>query len=68
MLDSSKLKGIADDIFKFAENGEKVPLKDRKHCEKRRNCSLRTISPFPAVFSKYLYCGHVKIRACLGKG
>ena len=40
----------------------------RKHCGKRRNCSLRAISPFPAAFSKDLYCRHVKTRACLGKG
>ena len=32
----------------------------RKHCGKRRNCSLRAISPFPTVFSKDLYCRHVK--------
>ena len=24
----------------------------RKHCGKRRNCSLRAIFPFPTVFSK----------------
>ena len=40
----------------------------RKHCGKRRNCSLRAISPFPTVFSKDLYSRHVKTRACLGKG
>ena len=40
----------------------------RKHCRKRRNCSLRVISPFPTVFSKDYYCRHVKTRACLGKG
>ena len=40
----------------------------RKHCGKRRNCSLRAISPFPAVFSKDLYSRRVKSRACLGKG
>ena len=39
----------------------------RKHCAKRRNCSLRAISPFPTVFCKDLNCRHVKIRACLGK-
>ena len=39
-----------------------------KHCGKRRNCSWRAISPFPSVFSKDLYCRHVKTRACLGKG
>ena len=40
----------------------------RKHCGKRRNCSLRAISPFPTVFSKHLHCRHVKTRAPLGKG
>ena len=39
----------------------------RKHCGKRRNCSLRAISSFPPVFSKDMYCSHVKTRACLGK-
>ena len=39
----------------------------RKHRGKRRNCSLRAISPFPTVFSKDLYCRHVKTRACFGK-
>ena len=47
---------------------KKVLQKVRKHCGKRRNCSLRAISPFPTVFSKALYCRHVKTRACLGKG
>ena len=46
---------------------QKVLQKGRKHCGKRRNCSLRAISPFPTVFSKDLYCGHVKFRASLGK-
>ena len=32
---------------------------------KRRNCSLRAISPFPTVFSKEFYRRHVKTRACL---
>ena len=40
----------------------------RKHCRKRRNCLLLAISPFPTVFSKDMYCRHVKTRACLGKG
>ena len=40
----------------------------RKHCGKRRNCSLQAIFPFPRVFSKDFYCQHVKTRACLGKG
>ena len=33
-----------------------------------RNCSLGAISPFPTVFSKELYCRHIKTQACLGKG
>ena len=39
---------------------QKVLQKTRNHCRKRRNCSLRAISPFPTVFSKDLYCRHVK--------
>ena len=35
--------------------------KGRKHCGKRRYCSLRAISPFPTVFSKDYR--HVKTRA-----
>ena len=40
----------------------------RKHLGKRRNCSLRAISPFPTVFSKDFYYRHVKTMACLGRG
>ena len=68
ILDSSALKMFADDHFKFDENGQIVLQMGRKHCGKRRNCSLRAISPFPTVFSKDLYCRHVKTRACLGNG
>ena len=46
------MKEFADDNFKFDENGKKVIRTGRKHCWKRRNCSLRAISPFPTVFSK----------------
>ena len=60
-------KRFADDNFKFDENGEKDLQMGRKHSGKRRNCSSRAISPFPAVFSKDLYCRHVKTRACLGR-
>ena len=34
---------------------QKFSKKGRKHCGKRRNCSLRAISLFPTVFSKDLY-------------
>ena len=40
----------------------------RKHCGKKRNCSLRAISPFPTLLSKDLYCKHIKPRTCLGNG
>ena len=35
---------------------------------KVEKCWLQAISPFPTVFSKDLFCSHVKSRACLGKG
>ena len=40
----------------------------RKHCGKKEKLLIWAISPFPTVFSKDLYCRHVKTRACLGKG
>ena len=39
----------------------------RKHCGKRRNCSLRAISPFPTVFSRLLLQTH-KNQDLFGKG
>ena len=62
----SKLKEFADDNFRFDENGIKF-FNWLENTEKRRNCSLRAISRFLTVFSKDLYCRHVKTRACLGK-
>ena len=67
ILDSSKLKQYADDTFEFDENGRKFSKQVEYTVGKRRNCSLRAISPFSTVFSKDLYCRHVKIRTCLGK-
>ena len=53
ILDSSKLKEFPDDDFKFNENGRKFFKQVEKHCGKRRNCSLRAISPFsPQCFQK----------------
>ena len=40
----------------------------RKHCGKRKNCSLRAISPFPTVFSKGLFPRGVKRCHCVGMG
>ena len=67
IIDLSKLKELADNNFKFDENWQEVLERGRKHCWKRSNCSLGAISPFPTVFSKYLYSRHLKARACLGK-
>ena len=66
ILDSSKLKRVCRRRFKIWWKWEQVLLQGRKHWGKRRNCSLRAISPFPTVFSKDLYCRHVKTRACFG--
>ena len=40
----------------------------REHRGRRRNCSLRAISPFPTVFSKGLFPRDVKRCHCLGMG
>ena len=53
--------------FQIWVKRRKVLQKFGKHCGKRRNCSFRSISPFPTVLLKGYYCRHVKIRACLGK-
>ena len=68
ILGSSKLKEFAYVKFKFDKTWLKLIQKVRKQCGKRRNCSLRAISPFPTVFSKDFNCRHVKARDCLGEG
>ena len=60
---SNTLQTTILNLTKMAESSSM----GRKHGGKRRNCSSRAISPFPTVFSKDLYCRHVKTRACLGK-
>ena len=62
ILDSSKMKELADDNFKFDENGRKLS----KWVE--NTVGKGEIAHFPSVFSMDLYCRHVKTRACLGKG
>ena len=66
-LDSSKLKEFTDDNSKFDENGGKFSKRRRKHCVKRRNCSLWAISPFPTVFSKDLHCKQLKNKGLFGE-
>ena len=52
VLGSSKFKAFTDGDFEF--NGMVESSPKRKHCGKRRNCSLPAISPFPTVFTKDL--------------
>ena len=40
--------------FQISQKWQKVIQTGRKHCGKRRNCSLQAISPFPTVFSNLL--------------
>ena len=65
-LHSAKLKGFADNNFKFVENGGKFSERVENTVGKRRNCSLQAISPFPTGFSKELYCRHIKTRVFFG--
>ena len=59
VLDPSKLKEFAEDNCTFDEN-DKAREEKRKHCGKRRNCSLRVFSPFPTVFLNDLSRRHIK--------
>ena len=52
--------------FQIWRKCQKVIQIGRKHCGKRRNCSLRAISPFPTVFSKGLLPRGIKRCHCVG--
>ena len=54
--------------FQIWRKWQKVIQTGRKHCGKRRNCSLLAISPFPTVFSKGLFPRGVKRCHCVGMG
>ena len=66
ILDPSKLKDFADDNFEFDEHGRKLSRQVENNKLKRRNCSLRAISPFPTVFQKAYFPGGVKKCHCVG--
>ena len=67
-LDSSKLKEFADDNFYFFTKMEESTLKRvEKIVGKGELADYEQFLLFP-VFSKDLYCRHIKTRACLGKG
>ena len=60
ILDSFKLKEFQMANFKLDENGIKFSKLAENTMGKWRNCLLRAISPFPAMFSKNLYCRPIK--------
>ena len=67
-LDSSKLKEFAHGNCKFDENGRKLSTRVENTVGEKEKLLVTRISPFPTLFSKDLYCRHVKNRACWGKG
>ena len=56
VLGSSNSAANKDMSGKIWTNGDTVICLRRKHRGKRRNCSLRAISPFPTMFSKAVCC------------
>ena len=56
ILGSSNLVENKDIMSKIWTNGDTMIYLCRKHCGKRRNCSLRAISSFPTMFSKAVCC------------
>ena len=54
--------------FQIWRKWQKVIQMGRKHCGKRRNFLLWTISPFLTVFSKGLFPRGVKRCCCVGMG
>ena len=52
ILGSSNSAANKDMLSKIWTNGDTIILMSRKHCGKKRNCSLRAISSFPTMFSK----------------
>ena len=50
--------------FHIWRKWQRVIQTSRKHCGKRKNCSLRAIYPFPTVFSKGLFPRGVKRCLC----
>ena len=68
ILDSLKLKEFADDNFKFDENGRKFSEMVKKHCGKRRNCSLQAIFPFSHSVFKRLVLMTRENKGLFGKG
>ena len=71
ILDSSNIKEFADDISKFYENGREFSKRVENAVGKEEIARKEQFLHFPQCLKKKkknMYCGHVKTRACLGKG
>ena len=66
ILDSSKVKKLADNNFKFNTNGRKVS-KQAENTVGKDKLTLEQFFLSSQGFQKGLYCRHVKTRTCLGK-
>ena len=70
----SQFQRVCRRHFKMWWNLKMIFRYGRKHCGKRRNCSLWAISSFPTIFSrvvcnkmvKYCYCLVMGVQAVLG--
>ena len=56
ILGSTNSAANRDIMSKIWINGDTFIRLGRKHCGKRRNCSLQAISSFPTMFSKAVCC------------
>ena len=61
ILGFSNLAANKDMTSKIWTNGDTIIWLSRKHCGKRRNCSLGAISTFPTMFLKAVCCWCVKM-------
>ena len=68
ILGSSSSAANKDMVSKIWTNGVSKITLSRKHRGKRRNCSLRAISPFSTMFSKAVCCWCVKMSIYEVKG
>ena len=62
------MKDFADGNFQFDIYSRKFSKQLENTVEKGETARYEQFLLFPTEFSKGLYCRHVKIRACLGKG
>ena len=68
ILDSSKLKEFPDDDFIFDENGRVLLKRIENAVGKKEKLLVTSIFSFTTVFSKDVYCRHVKNKGLFGKG